>query len=105
VPFHVEFERKAERDIATAERFLLQVGTASLARWRTRLVRVVQNLERDPHRFPEAAEAADLGVDLRESLFGRRRHVYRVLFTVVGTRVIVHRIRHAAQDWITADDL
>ena len=35
--------------------------------------------------LPAADEAADLGMDLRELLYGRRRGVYRILFTIDGS--------------------
>jgi hypothetical protein len=52
-----------------------------------------------------ADEAADLGLDLRELLYGRRRDVYRVLFTIDGQTVNVLRVRHAAQDRLTPRDI
>jgi hypothetical protein len=66
---------------------------------------VVPTLEADPNRFSQAAEAADLGIDLREMLHGRRPHVFRILYTIDGKIVNVHRIRHAAQDRLTAGDV
>jgi len=46
-----------------------------------------------------------LGFDLRMLLYGRGRHVYRILFTIDGDTVNVLRVRHAAQDWLTEDEL
>ena len=55
--------------------------------------------------WPLADEAADLGIELRQTLFGKRRHVYRILYTFDGDTVHIHRVRHAAQDRLSADDL
>lgn len=49
-----------------------------------------------PRRFPATFEMM---------LFDRRRHVYRILFTIDGNTVNVLRIRHAAQDAIMQEDL
>jgi hypothetical protein len=38
-------------------------------------------------------------------LSGRHRHVYRILFTIEDDVVYVHRIRHAAQDRLSPDDV
>jgi hypothetical protein len=38
-------------------------------------------------------------------LYGRRRQVYRVLFTIEGESVFIHRVRHAAQDWLKEGDV
>jgi hypothetical protein len=54
---------------------------------------------------PLADEAADLGLELRQLLFGRRRGVYRILFTIDGQTVTIHRVRHAAQDRLSPDDV
>lgn len=44
-------------------------------------------------------------MDLREATMGRRPHVYRILYDFDADRIIVHRIRHAAQNSIDGDDL
>ncbi len=38
-------------------------------------------------------------------LFGKRRHVYRILYTFDGTTIHVHRVRHAAQDRLSPEDM
>jgi hypothetical protein len=69
------------------------------------MIRIVENLETDPNRYPSADEAADLGVDLRQLLYGRRRNVSRVLFTIEGQTVNILRVRHAAQDLPDSDNI
>lgn len=107
--FTVVLLRKAQADIAGHAAWLEATQTIRAAdRWRVGLLNAaIPALESDPHRYPPAAEAADVGVDLREMLRGRRRHVYRVLFTIDDTTqtVYVHRVRHAAQDRLSAGDL
>jgi plasmid stabilization system protein ParE len=81
-------------------------GAAAATRWRAGLFRtVVTALENDPHRYPQSDLAAELEIDLREMLYGHRPHVYRVLFTIDGKTVYVHRIRHASQDRLTPGDI
>jgi len=41
---------------------------------------------------------------LRELLYGRRRNVYRILFTIDGQTVNVLRVRHSAQNRLTPGD-
>lgn len=38
-------------------------------------------------------------------LYGRRRYTFRILFTIDGLTVTVHRVLHAAQDRLTPEDL
>src|SRR3569623_75783 len=75
-----------------------RVSPKSAARWQNRIESAIGRLERDAETWPEADEAAELNRTLRCMLHGRRPHVYRILFTINGQMVNVHRIRHAAQD-------
>lgn len=81
------------------------VSPASAARWYTGVIRKIRTLARHPERGPLADEAAALGFDMRVMLYGRGRQIYRILYTIDGTTVNVLRVRHAAQDWLTADDV
>ena len=103
--FQVAVTRRADNDIANAEAWLAKVGPAALQRWRSRMFRAIQSLERDPHRCPQSEDAARLGVDLRELISGRPPHVYRIYFTIDGLIVTVLRVRHAAQDQLEAEDV
>lgn len=82
-----------------------QVSPISAARWQNRIESTISRLETDADRWPEAEEAAELNRPLRCRLHGRRPHVYRILFTIDGQTVNVHRVRHAAQDVLTEDDI
>jgi plasmid stabilization system protein ParE len=104
--FVLNIRRKAFAEIRQTVSWLAtHISAATASRWQERTNTVLQSLEDDPHRHPPADEAADLGLDLRELLFGRGRNVYRVLFTIDGESVNVHRVRHAAQDRLRLDDL
>ncbi len=104
--FTVVFRRRAQADIAGQVVWLEATrGIQAADRWRVRfLTEVVSALESDPRRYSEADEAGDLGIDLRELLFGRRRQVFRVLFTIDDNTVNVLRVRHAAQDRLAPGD-
>jgi plasmid stabilization system protein ParE len=98
--FQVIVRPQARSDIAAAMRWLAGNSLPAAARWRTGLLQIVDKLETDPTHYPEADEAGELGVDLRQLLYGRRRN----MFTIDGQTVNVLRVRHAAQDWLTLDD-
>ena len=82
-----------------------RVSPMSAARWQAVIDSAIARLADECERWPEAAEAVVFGSDLREMLHGRRRHVYRILFTFDNEMVNVHRVRHAAQDNLSAEDL
>lgn len=102
----VHVQRRAAADIAGAVVSLTdRVSIASADRWRRRVEAAVLALADDADQWPEADEAADLGINLRCRLVGRRPHMYRVLFTLDDAAVFVVRVYHAARDRLTADDL
>ena len=65
----------------------------------------IDSLKILPTRFGLAAEAATVGLELRELLYGKRTGTYRVLYTVTGQTVRVLHVRHASRGPITLDDL
>ena len=99
-------QRRATGDIRRAVAWIARhISTVSAARWQARILRAVESLETKPDRCPEADEEGNLGINLRCLLSGRRPHVYRILFTVDGLEVNVHRILHAFRDHIDSEDL
>jgi plasmid stabilization system protein ParE len=96
----------ASADLREIARYISQrVSAISTARWLTAIQATIARLATDADQHPQADEAADLSIDLRELHHGRQRHVYRILFTIDGDTVNVLRVRHAAQDRLTADDV
>jgi hypothetical protein len=65
----------------------------------------VQSLEEQPERCGLAPEAEDLGLALRQLLFGKRQGLWRILFTVEGNTVNVLHLRHAAREPLRPGDL
>lgn len=102
----IEIRPKAEWDIRRNAIWLRKAFSARTAdRWNDDIITAISKLTRRADQHPEADEAAHLGVALRCKLQGRRPHVFRVLFTLTDDAVVVHRVRHAAQDQLTEDDL
>ena len=88
-----------------AETIRVRVSVASAKRWAALLRAAIDELADSAERHPEADEAADLGIDLRVRFAGKRPHIYRILFTFTDHVVNVYKVRHAAQDWLTEDDI
>jgi len=106
VSFTVDIQPKATFDMRRAIAWLARhISTLAAARWQARVTKAVHSLATNPERCPEADEAADLGIDLRVLLTGRRPHVYRILFTIDGRTVNVLRVLHAARDRVEPGDL
>ncbi|MGL5095330.1 MAG: type II toxin-antitoxin system RelE/ParE family toxin [Planctomycetia bacterium] len=85
--------------------FQEQKAAAAGRRWFSALWKTVDTLESHPERCPSAAEAEDVGREVRELLFGGRRGQYRILFEIRGRTVYILRIWHSARDAFTISDL
>ena len=102
----IEIEPIAYRDIRSHAVFItVRVSATSAEHWKTRIVAAVNSLAEQPERWPFAEDPGLEGLGMREATMGRRPHVYRILYDFDRDRVIVHRIRHAAQDSLDEDDL
>jgi plasmid stabilization system protein ParE len=62
-------------------------------RWYERLLDSIRSLADFPQRCPVAPEAASVGMEIRQLLFGD----YRILFTISGKVVQALHVRHAAR--------
>jgi plasmid stabilization system protein ParE len=94
--FRVELSDQAQRDIAAIYDWLhsQQAGDAG-ERWFVNLRSAIESLGNLPSRCPVAPESQDSSVEVRQLLYGRRSHVYRILFAIEGDVVQVLHIRHA----------
>jgi plasmid stabilization system protein ParE len=105
VPYAIHIFPRAMADINVAVAWRGQRFLSDGTRVYAGILTAIRSLAASPDRCPSAYEAADLGLDLRELLYGRRRNVYRIVFTIVGQRVNVLRVRHAAQDRLMPGDV
>ncbi len=90
----VEITRRAERDFASLYEEIDAERSGAAFRWYRGLKKAVLSLEELPMRCPPTPE----NPRLRHLLYGRKPHVYRVIYRVVekDKRVQVLHIRHGA---------
>ena len=105
MPYAIQTTARADADIDAAVGWISRQSPAAAARWHAMAHEAMRSLATNAGRCPLADEAGALGLDLRELLIGRRRGVYRVLFTVSGQTVTIHRVRHSAQDQLRPGDV
>jgi len=96
--FRVEVTAEAERDADAILEWLASqhAGDAGIA-WFLALEDAIAALGAFPERCPVAPESAVFPFEVRQLLYGRRRNVYRILFTLEGDTVYVLHIRHGAR--------
>jgi plasmid stabilization system protein ParE len=105
VTFRLVISRRAANEIAANYDWLAERSTPSANRWRDSILRAVELLEANPDRCPLAHEDEWYEGELRELLHGKRKHVFRILFEVCGEEVVILRVRHASQDYLSAGEL
>jgi toxin ParE1/3/4 len=93
--FRVETTEEAERDGHGILDWLISehAGEAGL-HWFEGLEKAIASLSTFPERCPLAPENAAFPFEVRHQIYGRKPHVYRILFTIEGDRVSVLHIRH-----------
>ncbi|NOT59613.1 MAG: type II toxin-antitoxin system RelE/ParE family toxin [Acidobacteria bacterium] len=79
--------------------------------WYEGLLSAINSLENSPLRCPLAPENADVTLEVRQLLYGKRQQQYRVLFGIeyddeAGEQIVrVYRIWHSARRKATAEDI
>ena len=93
--FRVEVSLEAERDAEGILEWLLsqQTGQAGID-WFLALDDAFASLAQFPERCPIASENPRFPFEVRQLLYGRKPHIYRILFTIAGDTVQVLHIRH-----------
>jgi plasmid stabilization system protein ParE len=106
VKYRVRLTAKAQEDIESIlEWFRDQSAALSAARWFAQLMDRIATLESQPTRCASAAEAEELGLEIRELLVGRRGTKYRLLFQIQGRTVFILRVWHSSRDAVSREDL
>jgi plasmid stabilization system protein ParE len=93
--FRVEISLQAERDAEQILEWLLsqKSGQAGLA-WFLALDDAFASLSEFPERCPIAPESARFPFEVRQLFYGRKPHIYRILFSISSDVVTVLHIRH-----------
>ena len=84
---------QARQDIRAAYLYICAEAPEAARRWRVRLLELTRTLSTFPERHEVSCEGAEIGIELRQMLFGS----YRILYTVEEQAVIVHALRHGAR--------
>jgi plasmid stabilization system protein ParE len=106
VKYRVHISDKAEADVdGVLAWFQTQSATKASERWFAALWKCIDTLEASPERCPLTDEAEDVGLEIRQLLFGRSRVKYRILFEVRGNTVHILRVWHSARDALRGEDL
>ncbi len=80
-------------------------SVAQAKKWLDSFHEKAASLAHDPQRWPVAPENDFLPIEIREVSFGiGRNKTHRIVFEVRGGAVVIHAVRHLAQDSLSQDD-
>jgi len=96
MPYAVKVSSRAQRDLALIYRFIHARESLTAHRWYLGLGNAILRLEELPYRWPLTHEDARL----RHILFGKKPHIYRVIYRVHERlkRVDVLHMRHGGRE-------
>jgi plasmid stabilization system protein ParE len=103
--FRVEMTPVAERQIEQAYRWFRERNPEFADKWFRGLMNTIATLQEKPQRFALAVESDIFPEEVRQLMYGKAKALYRVLFTVRGTTVIVLYVRHGNQAPMAETDL
>ena len=105
--YKVRLSDNAEADLgANANWWARHRSYDEAMRWLVGFHSALQQLDRDPERFPLASEASQFRRELRQLNYGlKSKKTHRAVFEVQDQEVVVLAIRHLAQGEIDFIDL
>lgn len=104
-PFEIVFSPQAQSDLRTAYENAAKHSRQSAGKWLDRFEATIDSLGATPDRCPVAHENDRSEHVLRELLFGKRPHVFRVIFWIAGAQVRILRIRRASRRFLTRPEI
>lgn len=94
--YRVSLTDQAHLDLADLfDRLMAQQAGEAGILWLDRLQEAMQSLSNLPDRCRLAPESKEFRYEVRELIYGRKPHFYRVLFTIDEDTVVILHIRHA----------
>jgi plasmid stabilization system protein ParE len=103
--FGVKLLQFAVSDLNEAYLWVAARAPMTAVRWLERFQTSIESLAVNPERCQVARENRGCRFEVRELLFGKRPHVFRVLFTIREDDVRVLRIRRAQRRSLKASDI
>lgn len=95
--YRVEIAPPARDEFDETFAWIFNNSPAAAVRWRDGLFEALHSLREWPRRCPLAPENDVFDEDIRQLLYGKKLHAFRILFTVDEQVVQILHIRHGAR--------
>jgi plasmid stabilization system protein ParE len=103
--YRIKIAVKAYMDAEDAHAWIAQRTPSRAAKWYLNLFKAMESLQSQPFRCALAPEADAFQEEIRQLLFGKRNHKYRILYIVRKNTVHILRIIHGARLFLTPEDV
>jgi plasmid stabilization system protein ParE len=97
--YRIEYSPEADQKADQAYEYIARSSPYQAAKWYSGLLKTIASLGRNPEHCGLAPESNTLNRPIRQLLYGKRQHKYRILFEIRGDIVYGLHIRHGARDW------
>jgi len=107
MPYRIVLADSAKTDTENIHRWVTEQAPLRGSEWFEKLLDCLYSLAENPRRCPLAPEAQKAGRDIRNLLYGRRKHAYRILFEIDEGRqtVWILHIRHGGRTYLQPGEL
>ncbi|MBS1792280.1 MAG: type II toxin-antitoxin system RelE/ParE family toxin [Acidobacteria bacterium] len=87
----------AKADIFEINAWFLENYPDLAENWLWGISRAVTSLSKFPERCPISPESAAFDVIVRQLLYGKKPHIYRILYSIQDEKVFILRVRSTRQ--------
>lgn len=95
--FQVVITPSAKADIFEINTWLLENHPDSAENWLWGISQAVASLSKFPERCPVSPESAAFDIVVRQLIYGKKPHTYRILFSIQDEKVYILRVRSTRQ--------
>jgi plasmid stabilization system protein ParE len=98
--YRIEIAASAQADADAAYAWMAEnISPAFAEKWYRELFKQIDTLTKHPQRYPVARESHKFPEEIRELIYGKRKHKnkYRILFAIRQDAVAILYIHHSAR--------
>jgi hypothetical protein len=97
VQFQVFITPSAKADIFETNTWFLENYPDLAEKWLWGISQAITSLSKLPERCPISSESEAFDVIVRQLIYGKKPHIYRILFSVQDDKVYILRVRSTKQ--------
>jgi len=101
--FQVIITPSAKADIFEINTWFLENYPDLSESWLWGISQSVISLSKFPERCPISSESEAFDVIVRQLIYGKKPHTYRILFSIQGEKVFILRVRSTKQQSLLGD--